>query len=109
MPSLHLAARRPGAIRPAVSTNVVAVGGTTLNLSGGNYGSESAWSGSGGGPSRLIAKPSYQTAYTGSTRGSPDVSYDANPNTGFSVYNSYDGGWEQVGGTSAGQRPSGRP
>ena len=39
-------------------------------------------------------------------RGIPDVSYDADPNTGFSVYDSvpYDGltGWMQVGGTSAG-------
>jgi subtilase family serine protease len=91
-----------GAIWPAVSTNVLAVGGTTLSLSGSNYGSESAWSDSGGGVSKFISKPSYQTAYTGRTRGSPDVSYDANPNTGFAVYNSYDGGWEQVGGTSAG-------
>ncbi|HEX4589453.1 MAG TPA: S53 family peptidase [Gemmataceae bacterium] len=91
-----------GAIWPAVSTNVLGVGGTSLNLSGGGYGSESAWSGSGGGPSRYFSKPGYQTAYSGASRGAPDVSYDANPNTGFSVYNSYDGGWEQIGGTSAG-------
>src|SRR5262249_37912009 len=63
---------------------------------------ESAWSGSGGGASRYFAKPSYQTAYNGTRRGSPDVSYDADPNSGFAVYNTYDGGWEQVGGTSAG-------
>ena len=91
-----------GASWPAVSTNVLAVGGTTLNLSGGNYASESAWSDSGGGASLYFSKPSYQTAYTGTRRGGPDVSYDANPNTGFSVYNTSDGGWEQVGGTSAG-------
>jgi subtilase family serine protease len=39
-------------------------------------------------------------------RGIPDVSYDADPNTGFSVYDTvpYQGlsGWLQVGGTSAG-------
>jgi subtilase family serine protease len=92
-----------GASFPAVSPNVLAVGGTRLTVSSsGAYVSETAWSDSGGGPSQLIGKPSYQTAYTGSTRGSPDVAYDADPNTGFSVYNSYAGGWEQVGGTSAG-------
>ena len=88
---------------PAVSTNVLSVGGTTLRTdSSGNYVSETAWSDSGGGPSRYFSKPSYQTAYAGTRRGSPDVSYDANPNTGFSVYNTYGGGWEQIGGTSAG-------
>ena len=31
----------------------------------------------------------------------PDVSFDADPNTGVSVYDSYgSGGWIQVGGTS---------
>src|SRR5205807_737888 len=35
-------------------------------------------------------------------RASPDVAYDANPNTGFAVYDTYgQGGWLQVGGTSA--------
>ena len=38
---------------PAYSPNVVAVGGTTLTLSGGSYGSEVGWSGSGGGQSAL--------------------------------------------------------
>jgi subtilase family serine protease len=88
---------------PAVSTNVLSVGGTRLNVDGaGNYLSESGWSGSGGGPSRYFGKPSFQTAYAGSRRGSPDVAYDADPNSGFIVYNTYDGGWEQIGGTSAG-------
>jgi subtilase family serine protease len=34
----------------------------------------------------------------------PDVAYDADPNSGFSVYDSYEGngGWQTVGGTSAG-------
>jgi subtilase family serine protease len=91
------------AIWPSVSTNVLAVGGTRLTVSGsGAYVSETAWGDSGGGPSRYFSKPSYQTAYTGTKRGSPDVAYDADPNTGFSVYNTYDGGWEQIGGTSAG-------
>jgi len=96
---------------PAASPNVVAVGGTTLKSSNGTYGSETAWSGSGGGLSAYEAEPGYQSSYaipndTTGKRGVPDVAYDADPNTGFSVYDSvrYQGqkGWFQVGGTSAG-------
>ena len=89
---------------PSLSTNVLAVGGTTLNLSGGGYGGESAWSESGGGLSSYESEPSYQNGVqsTGS-RSTPDVAYDANPNTGFAVYDSYgSSGWMVVGGTSAG-------
>jgi subtilase family serine protease len=97
---------------PAASPDVVAVGGTTLNTgSGGSYISETAWSGSGGGQSVYEAEPLYQANYPipndpSGVRGVPDVSYDADPNTGFSVYDTvrYQGqsGWFQVGGTSAG-------
>jgi subtilase family serine protease len=88
---------------PAVSPHVVAVGGTHLTLdANGNWAGETAWSGGGGGASLYFIKPIYQTAYVGSRRGVPDVAYDADPGTGVSVYNTYDGGWEQVGGTSAG-------
>ncbi len=98
-----------GVIWPSASPNVVAVGGTTLTLSDGSV-SETAWSGSGGGLSVYEAEPSYQTTYgvsgTSGKRAVPDVSYDANPNTGVSVYDStrYNGatGWWQVGGTSVG-------
>lgn len=97
----------PG-IYPAYNPGVVAVGGTTLQLtSSGTVVSEVAWSHSGGGVSAYEAKPAYQTTvnpYVG--RGIPDVSYDANPTTGFPVYDSvrYQGqsGWFEVGGTSAG-------
>lgn len=93
---------------PALSTNVLAVGGTTLNTtSTGTYVSETAWSDSGGGTSVFEAEPSYQTSVQSTgARTSPDVSYDANPNTGYAIYDSvaYDGssGWTEVGGTSAG-------
>ena len=93
-----------GASFPSISPNVLSVGGTTLTLSGNSYVSETAWNDSGGGPSSFFSKPSYQTAYTGSQRANPDVAYDANPNTGVYVYNTYDGGLEQVGGTSVGRR-----
>jgi hypothetical protein len=90
---------------PAFSSNVVAVGGTSLNInSGGNYVSESAWSDGGGGISQVESQPAYQQGKvngTSSTRRTvPDVSMDADPNTGVYVLDSYEGGWFQVGGTS---------
>jgi subtilase family serine protease len=92
---------------PAISKNVVAVGGTTLNLANGTYSSETAWSGSGGGQSKIEAASAAQAAFTGSNkRTNPDVAYDADPNTGFAVYDSFSykgsSGWLQFGGTSAG-------
>ncbi len=111
-----------GAEYPAASPNVIAVGGTTLNGCSGttcNFTSETAWSSSGGGISAYEAIPGDQSSYagpvsgaatiaalTGSHRGIPDVSFDANPSTGVSVYDStrYDGqaGWFTLGGTSVG-------
>jgi sugar lactone lactonase YvrE len=94
---------------PAYSPNVLAVGGTTLTIndSTGAYVSETGWSGSGGGISSYESQPSYQKGVvTQSTtqRTIPDVSFDADPNSGVSVYDSYDNGsadpWETVGGTS---------
>ena len=92
---------------PAYNPAVIAVGGTTLNLAGSTVSSESAWSGSGGGISQYETRPAYQAASNASAfRGIPDVSYDADPNTGFPVYDSVryqlQSGWFQVGGTSAG-------
>jgi len=93
---------------PAVSPNVIGVGGTTLNLTGNTFNSETAWSGSGGGVSAYEPLPSYQKDFgvSGTKRTVPDVAYDADPATGFPVYDStsYSGhsGWWQVGGTSAG-------
>jgi hypothetical protein len=47
--------------------------------------------------------PSFQSGFTTGNRGTPDVSYDANPSSGVAVYDSYgSGGWAQFGGTSAG-------
>jgi hypothetical protein len=100
---------------PAVSPNVLSVGGTTLKVnSAGTYVSETAWSGSGGGYSTYESEPSWQAAAitasglkTGA-RTSPDVAWDANPaaGSGVSVYDSVpDGGqygWFSVGGTSVG-------
>jgi subtilase family serine protease len=92
---------------PATSPNVLSVGGTTLRLDGNNnISSETAWFDSGGGLSQVESLPSYQqSALGGSARGNPDVAYDADPNTGFAVYDSFanpGGPWTKVGGTSAG-------
>lgn len=93
-----------GASWPAVSPNVLAVGGTTLTVtSDGAIATETAWAGSGGGASAFTPRPEYQDAVTGSpTRVTPDVAYNADPRTGFEVYDSLNGGWYTVGGTSAG-------
>jgi subtilase family serine protease len=111
-----------GSSYPAGSPNVIAVGGTTLNGCSGtscSFSSEVAWSGSGGGASSVEAIPGYQSSYTGpvsgastiagltgSKRGIPDVSFDANPNTGVSVWDSTrdqgQSGWFTLGGTSVG-------
>jgi subtilase family serine protease len=101
---------------PAASPNVLSVGGTTLTLdSSGNYVSESGWGngvrsglygGSGGGISRYINQPSWQKGVvTQSTtkRTVPDVAFNADPNTGVAVYDSWDSStspWAQIGGTS---------
>jgi hypothetical protein len=93
---------------PASSPNVVAVGGTTLKLdASNNILSETGWSGSGGGISSVESQPSYQSGVvtqSSTRRATPDVAYDANPNTGFPVYDSYNNGtsapWSQFGGTS---------
>jgi len=99
-----------GVIWPSSSSNVVSVGGTTLNLDSttGAVISETAWSKSGGGVSTYESTPTYQSNYgvNYGKRATPDVSYDADPNTGFFVYDStpYENetGWWDVGGTSAG-------
>jgi hypothetical protein len=90
---------------PAYSPNVVAVGGTSLTVDdNGDYLSESAWSDGGGGISQVESQPSYQVGKVNGTsttnRTVPDVSMDADPNTGVYVLDSFDGGWLEVGGTS---------
>jgi hypothetical protein len=93
-----------GVLWPACSANVVAVGGTKLNLNvtDGTVVSETAWSESGGGISAYVTLPTYQVDYglNSSRRAVPDVAYNADPSTGVKVY--YNSQWYVVGGTSAG-------
>jgi subtilase family serine protease len=95
---------------PAVSQNVIGVGGTTLQFSSSTNRvlSEKAWSGSGGGISSFESQPLLQKNYdvlkSRGMRAVPDVSFDADPQTGFSVYhsNGTKKNWYVLGGTSAG-------
>jgi subtilase family serine protease len=81
---------------PALSPNVLAVGGTTLlqNISASSGGNtvtyqETRWDNSGGGQSLYEPEPSYQTGVQSSgMRQIPDVAMEALP--GVSVYDSYD-------------------
>jgi hypothetical protein len=96
-----------GTLYPSASPDVVSVGSTTLNVSGDSYANETGAPDSGGGLSQFESKPSFQSNITISStaRATPDVSIDGNPDTGLSVYDSYDGGtstpWFKVGGSSA--------
>jgi subtilase family serine protease len=99
---------------------MISAGGTSVTLNGSNQiTSEVAWSGSGGGISGSITRPSWQTGLTSTTktvsstgtptalprRAIPDISAPADPNTGFQFYyggtSSTIGSLNQVGGTSA--------
>ena len=78
---------------PAASPNVLSVGGTTLTLNpDGSYGSETAWSSSGGGVSAYEPKPAYQYYVPYGMRSTPDIAYNADPATGVCVYDSSSGG-----------------
>ena len=99
---------------PASQPFVCGVGGTSLttNGRGGSYVSETTWNtgsvqngAGGGGISRVWPIPSWQqVAISSASRGSttmrnvPDVSLNADPNTGYSIYTQ--GAWIVYGGTS---------
>ena len=84
---------------PAASQYVVAVGGTTLNASTTTWNSATVWSSGGGSSSTFEPQPSWQNGVApGSTRGLPDIAYDADPNSGSKIIVS--GATQQYGGTS---------
>ncbi|HEV8450883.1 MAG TPA: S53 family peptidase [Gaiellales bacterium] len=108
---------------PSSSPYVTGVGGTSLHLGMTGSSHETAWGhpdsdrgdGGGGGASILYPMPTWQaapgviSADTHSTCGVandqscrevPDVSFDANPITGYIIYSG--GKWRLFGGTSAG-------
>jgi subtilase family serine protease len=86
------------------ATHALAVGGTTLNVdTNANWVSETAWRGSAGGISLVFPLPKYQHDVgniIGAGRNIPDVSFDANPHTGFAER--WHHIWVGAGGTSLG-------
>ncbi len=110
---------------PASDPYVTSVGGTTLQLNNGAYGSETVWSnakaiqhgpegsGGGGGLSKTFKQPSWQVGpgvnnqYSNGYREVPDVTAVADPATGYAMYCTVTNagcnasGWLVVGGTSA--------
>ncbi|WP_295950805.1 S53 family peptidase [Rhodoferax sp.] len=89
---------------PAVSTKVLATGGTSLSFNGSTR-TETVWSGTGGGTSAYTAVPAYQTALskTITKRRVADVSSDSDPYTGQYVGITVPGGafgFMSGGGTS---------
>ena len=106
----------PGTEWPGVSPNVVAAGGTTISRNPATLAfiAERPWTETGGGRSVFETIPTYQTpiaSIVGTARGVPDVSFDANPETGAWVFDSTPvggstsgccgvRGWWIVGGTS---------
>ncbi|MGE5226699.1 MAG: peptidase S8/S53 subtilisin kexin sedolisin [Planctomycetaceae bacterium] len=97
---------------PSSSPGVISVGGTTLHFdANGSFTGETGWSSGGGGCSAYETATSAQSGSSGyaqvncgGMRATPDLSLDADPNSGAAVYDSskYQGqaGWYQVGGTS---------
>lgn len=95
---------------PASSQYVVAVGGTELYTSGTTWGSETVWNNltakegaTGGSPSTFEPQPSWQSGVGQNaghtTRGVPDIAFDASPVSGALVI--VDGvANQQIGGTS---------
>ena len=93
---------------PSSQPWVTSVGGTHL-LSGGDSVWDDAAGASGGGVSQFWGRPAWQTAAVPqssvtcgasgtSCRELPDISADADPDSGYTAY--FRGGWRTVGGTS---------
>jgi subtilase family serine protease len=98
-----------GVNMPAAFNTVVAVGGTTLTqVANTTRGwTETAWVDTGSGCSTIVTKPTWQHDPGCANRTVGDVAFDADPNTGVAVYDSFQtqnmgGPWLVFGGTSVG-------
>jgi pseudomonalisin len=93
----------PGPNYPAASQYAVSVGGTTLTPDGRGGAHEVAWLAGGGGPALFEPTPAWQSgaggSFLGLNRGTPDVSLDADPASGYAVI--VNGKQLAIGGTSA--------
>ena len=109
---------------PSSDPFIIAAGGTRLVLDGNNnITSEKAWTDAGGADSVIFGQPAYQGAFANNgacsadtatnggidsvsacglkgdaSRQSSDMSMDADPGTGYSIF--YNGRWAEFGGTS---------
>ena len=100
--------RRRRSTRPSRPTWSPSAGRRLTHDSSYNWTGETAWSGSGGGLSAYEASPSYQSGLGYSKRAAPDVAYDADPNTGFAVYDSLRYRASRAGSSSAAPAPAPR-
>jgi pseudomonalisin len=93
----------PGPNYPSASQYAVSVGGTTLTPDGRGGAHETAWLAGGGGIAYFEPVPAWQAnaggQFLGINRGTPDVSLDADPASGYAVI--VNGKQLAVGGTSA--------
>ncbi len=111
---LRVESGKPGLLSaefPSSDPDVLAVGGTSIiSPNPTKREEELVWNdgfdqdgAGGGGESTFFPEPQYQTSYpgvnSGGSRAVPDVSADADPETGYLI--AWKGGWLQVGGTSA--------
>ncbi len=89
---------------PAALATVTAVGGTQLqqsSASGTTRGfTEAAWNNGGSGCDTTQTAPAWQPQTGCAGRAYSDISADGDPATGLNVYDSQEGGWVVVGGTS---------
>jgi subtilase family serine protease len=93
---------------PSTSPNVISCGGTSINRNAnGGFVSETGWVDTGCGSSAYEPRPGYQSGIAhqvGNHRGTNDISFDGDPNTGVYVFDSTplwgESGWWILGGTS---------
>ena len=102
----------PGVEAPSVLDNVIGVGGTNIvRDTKHNFQSQTAWTDTGGGISKYLSIPDFQSAIpkvkkiVGKFRGVPDVSMNGGPSTAVSIYDTtpYNGSvlnWSGAYGTS---------
>ncbi len=88
---------------PGTSSHTIAVGGTHLvrDTTSTRGWTETAWSSGGSACSLSIAKPAYQTGTSCNFKATTDIAAVGDPQTGMASYDSKNGGWGVVGGTSA--------
>jgi kumamolisin len=71
---------------PASAPHATGCGGTILSGNGSAISSEVAWPGSGGGVSKVFPAPAFQSSLGLAGRGVPDISGDAAPQSGYTVF-----------------------